>query len=165
MAACNNIYCLSTAIKKKQIFCYEFLTFLYWFYPFLGVGCWFSCMPWKVLRPNFRSCQVESTTCTSRCALPNSTTTPVLISLSPWQVFLRGLDSPSSNHVRQQSALSIFLWRTYSCINLRCRFILLMAWLPTSLDTVLDSLPYCAPLTHLTLLQTISFLRSIVLTW
>ena len=31
-----------------------------------------SHMPWTVLRPSFRLCQVEPTTCTSRCALPNS---------------------------------------------------------------------------------------------
>jgi len=30
-------------------------------------------------------------------ALPNSSTAPVLVSLSPWWVFLRGLDSPSSS--------------------------------------------------------------------
>ena len=52
-------------------------------------------------------------------------------------------------HVRQQSALLIFLWRTYSRINLRCRFLPLLAWLPAPLGTVLDSLPKCAPLTLL----------------
>jgi len=31
-----------------------------------------SRMPWTVLRPSFRSCQVEPTTCTSCCTLPNS---------------------------------------------------------------------------------------------
>jgi len=30
-------------------------------------------------------------------SLPNSSTAPVLVSLSPWRVFLRGLDSPSSS--------------------------------------------------------------------
>jgi hypothetical protein len=29
-------------------------------------------MPWTVLRPSFRSCQVEPLTCTICCALPNS---------------------------------------------------------------------------------------------
>jgi hypothetical protein len=37
--------------------------------------------------------------------------------------------------------------------NLRCRFMSLLAWLPASPDTVLDSLPKCAPRAHLTLLQ------------
>jgi hypothetical protein len=54
-------------------------------------------------------------------------------------------------HVHQQSALPVFLWRTYSCTNLRCRFIPLLAWLPAPLDTVLDSLPKCAPRAHLKL--------------
>jgi len=30
-------------------------------------------------------------------SLPNSSTTPILVSLCPWQVFLPGLDIPSSN--------------------------------------------------------------------
>jgi hypothetical protein len=56
-------------------------------------------------------------------------------------------------HVRQQSTLPIFLWRTYSCTNLRCRFIPLLAWLSASLGTVLDSLLKCAPRARLTPLQ------------
>ena len=36
------------------------------------VICWVTHMPWTILRPSFRSCQVEPTTCTSRCALSNS---------------------------------------------------------------------------------------------
>ena len=59
-------------------------------------------------------------------------------------------------HVRQQSALLIFLWRTYSRINLHCRFLPLLAWLPAPLGTVLDSLPKCAPRAPLTLLQVAS---------
>ena len=56
-------------------------------------------------------------------------------------------------HVRQQSALPIFLWRTYSRINLRCWFFPLLAWLPAPLGPVLDSLPKCASHAHLTLLH------------
>jgi len=52
-----------------------------------------------------------------------------------------------------QSALPIFLWRTYSRINLRCRFFPLLAWLPAPLGPVLDSLPKCASHAHLTLLH------------
>jgi hypothetical protein len=36
------------------------------------VSCWVSRIPWTVLRPSFRSCQVEPMTCTSYCALLNS---------------------------------------------------------------------------------------------
>jgi hypothetical protein len=85
--------------------------------------------------------------------LPNSTTAPVLVSLSPWRVFLPGLNillpSPCSSTICAVD----FLWRTYSCTNLRCRFIPLVAWLPAPLDIVLDSLPKYAPRAHLTLLQ------------
>jgi len=35
------------------------------------VSCWVTSMPWTVLRPSFRSCQVEPLTCTSCCALLN----------------------------------------------------------------------------------------------
>jgi hypothetical protein len=49
--------------------------------------------------------------------------------------------------------LPIFLWQTYSRINLRCRFLPLLAWLSAPLSLVLDSLPKCAPRTRLTLLQ------------
>jgi len=56
-------------------------------------------------------------------------------------------------HVRQQSALPIFLWRTYSRINLRCRFLPLLAWLPAPLGPASDSLPKCASHAHLTLLH------------
>jgi len=56
-------------------------------------------------------------------------------------------------NVRQQSALPIFLWRTYSRTNLRYRFLPLLAWLSAPLGPVLASLPKCASHAHLTLLQ------------
>jgi hypothetical protein len=101
-------------------------------------------------------------------ALPNSKTASVLVSLSPWQVILLGLDIPSSspcssticaanfplkNLQLHKFALPIFLWRTYSYTNLRYQFISLLAWLPAPLGTVLDSLLKCAPRAHLTLLH------------
>ena len=36
------------------------------------ISCWLTRMSWIVLRPSFRSYQVEPMTCTSRCVLPNS---------------------------------------------------------------------------------------------
>ena len=36
------------------------------------VSCWVTRMPWTVLRPSFRSCEVEPLTCTNCCALLNS---------------------------------------------------------------------------------------------
>jgi len=56
-------------------------------------------------------------------------------------------------HVRQQSTLPIFLCRTYSCTNMRYRFIPLFAWLPAPLGTVLDSLLKYVPRAHLILLH------------
>jgi hypothetical protein len=56
-------------------------------------------------------------------------------------------------NVRQQSALPIFLRRTYNRTNLRCRFLPLLAWLPAPSGPVLASLPKCASHAHLTLLQ------------
>jgi hypothetical protein len=49
--------------------------------------------------------------------------------------------------------LPIFLRRTYSRTNLRCRFLPLLAWLPAPSRPVLASLPKCASHAHLTLLQ------------
>jgi hypothetical protein len=132
------------------------------------VRCWVTRMPWTVLRPSFRSCQVETMTCTSHCALSNShlrAGCQCLRCWIPWQPQFSSAYAPDEfscltwtfhcqTHVRQQFALSIFLWWTYNRINLRCRFIQLLAWLPTPLGTVLDSLPKCAPCAHLTLLQT-----------
>ena len=71
-------------------------------------------------------------------------------------------------HVRQQSTLPIFLWQTYSRINLRCRFLPLLAWLPAPLGLVLDNLPKCAPRARLKLLQicfyiSISFFNMLIL--
>jgi len=75
------------------------------------VSCWVTRMLWTVLRPSFRSCQVEPLTCTSwllraaefasacrlsMSSLLNSSTALVLVSLCPWRVFLPSLDIPSS---------------------------------------------------------------------
>ena len=122
-------------------------------------------MPWTVLRPSFRSCQVEPLTCTSCCALPNShlrAGCQYLRCRIPRQPHFSSAYTPDEfscmafhhqAHVCQQSALPIFLWRTYSRINLHCRFIPLWAWLPAPLDIVLDSLSKCVPRARLTLLQ------------
>jgi len=111
------------------------------------VSCWITRMPWTVIRPSFRSCQVEPMTCTSRCALPNS-------HLRAGCQFLR------CRIPRQPMLLTSFpAWLGHSIVkpmfvnNLRCRFIPLLAWLPATLGTVLDSLPKCAPRACLTLLQ------------
>jgi len=92
---------------------------------FCCVICWVTHMPWTVLRPSFRSCQVEPTTCTSRCALSNSHLRAGCQCLHcriricvqdvnvyaaefrdspsshqpipPWRVLLSGLDIPSSS--------------------------------------------------------------------
>jgi hypothetical protein len=129
------------------------------------VSCWVTRMSSTVLHPSFRTCQVEPMTCTSRCALPksacrlpmsalpNSSTAPVLVSLSPDEFSCLAWTFQHPVHVRQQSVLPIFLWWTYSRTNLRCWFIPLLAWLPAPLDTVLDSLLKCAPHAHLTLLH------------
>jgi len=75
------------------------------------VSCWVTRKPWTVLRPSFKSCQVEPMTCTSRCALPNShlyagcqfmpcriPQQPLFSSAyTPWRVFLPGLDIPASS--------------------------------------------------------------------
>jgi len=75
------------------------------------VSCWVTRMPWTVLRPSFKSCQVEPMTCTSRCALPNShmyagcqfmrcriPRQPLFSSAyTHWRVFLPGLDIPASS--------------------------------------------------------------------
>ena len=135
------------------------------------ISCWVTCMPWTVLRPSFRSCQVEPMTCTSRCALPNShlragcqclrcripQQAPFLLAYAPDEFSCLAWTFHRQAHVRQQSALPIFLWRTYSRINLRCRFLPLLVWLPAPLDTVLDSLPKCAPRARLTMLHSLSF--------
>jgi hypothetical protein len=108
------------------------------------VSCWVTRMPWTIIRPSFRSCQVEPLTCTSCCALPNLHLRAGLRCWIPRQPLFSSAYAPDEfscsawtfhrqAHVRQQSALSIFLWRTYSRINLRCRFIPLLAWLPPSL--------------------------------
>jgi len=100
-------------------------------------------MPWTVLRPSFRSCQVEPLTCTSCCALPNLHLRAGLRCWIPRQPLFSSAYAPDEfscsvwtfhrqAHVRQQSALLIFLWRTYSRINLCCRFIPLLAWLTAS---------------------------------
>jgi len=105
------------------------------------VSCWVICMPWTVLRPSFRSCQVEPLSCTSRCALPNSRLRAGCQCLRcriPWQPLFSSAYAPDEfscltwtfhrqANVRQQSALPIFLWRTYSRTNLRCRFLPLLA--------------------------------------
>jgi len=129
------------------------------------VSCWVTRMPWTVLRPSFRSCQVEPLTCTSCCALPNShlrAGCQYLRCRIPRQPHFSSAYTPDEfscmafhhqAHVCQQSALPIFLWRTYSRINLHCRFISLWAWLPAPLDIVLDSLSKCVPRARLTLLQ------------
>jgi len=128
---------------------------------------WVTHMPWTVLHPSFRSCQVEPTTCTSCCALSNSHLRAGCLCLRcriPRQPQFSSAYPPDEfscvawtvhrpAHVRQQSALPIFLWRTFSRINLRCRFLPLLAWLPAPLDPVLDNLPKCAPRALLTLLQ------------
>ena len=122
---------------------------------------------WIVLRPCFRSCQVESTTCINGCALLNShlhascqclrcwiPRQPQFLSAYPpdefsclaWKVYRLA-------HIHQQSSLLIFLWLIFNCTNLQCRFIPSLAWLPTPLDTVLDSLPKYATHAHLTLLH------------
>jgi len=125
-------------------------------------------MSWTVLRPSFRSCQIEPLTCTSCCALSNShlrAGCQFLRCRIPRQPLFSSTYAPDEfsclawtfhrqAHVRQQSALPIFLWWTYSRINLRCRFIPLLAWLPAPLGTVLDNLLKCAPHARLTLLQT-----------
>ena len=124
-----------------------------------------SHMPWTVLRPRFRSCQVEQTTCTSRCTLPNSHLRAGYQCLRcwiPWQPQFSSAHPPDEfsclawtvyrlAHVCQQSAMPIFLLRTYSRTNLRCWFIPLLTWLSAPLGTILDSLPKCAPSAHLTL--------------
>jgi hypothetical protein len=133
-----------------------------------------SRMPWTVLRPSFRSCQVKPTTCTSCCALPNSHLCAGFQCLPcriPRQLQFSSAYPPDEfsclawivhrpTHVHQQSALLIFLWQTYNCTNLRCRFIPILAWLPAPLGTILDSLPKCAHHAHLTLLQTTSTKRT-----
>ena len=131
-------------------------------------------MPWTVLRPSFRSCQVEPTTCTSRCALPNSYLRAGYQCLRcriPRQPQFSSAYPPDEfcclawtfhrlAHVRQQSALPIFLRQTYSCTNLRCRFMSLLAWLPAPLDTVLDSLSKCTHHVCLTLLHHAPYTKS-----
>jgi len=100
-----------------------------------------SHMPWTVLCPSFRSCQVEPPTHTSRCTLPNShlrAGCQCLRCRIPRQPQFSSAYPPNEfsclawtvhrpAHVRQQSALPIFLWQTYSCTNLRCQFIPLLA--------------------------------------
>jgi hypothetical protein len=146
------------------------------------VRCWVTRMPWTVLRPSFRSCQVEPLTCTSCCALPNShlrAGCQCLRCRIPRQPLFSSAYAPDEfsclawtfhrqAHVRQQSTLPIFLWQTYSRINLRCRFLPLLAWLPAPLGLVLDNLPKCAPRARLKLLQicfyiSISFFNMLIL--
>ena len=100
-------------------------------------------------------CQVEPTTCTSCCALPNShlrAGCQCLRCRIPRQSQFSSAYAPDEfsclawtfhrqANVRQQSALPIFLWRTYNRINLRCRFLPLLAWLPAPSGPVLASLP------------------------
>ena len=105
------------------------------------VSCWVTRMPWTVLRPSFRSCQVKPLTCTSCWALPNLHLRAGCQCLRCWiprQPLFSSAYAPDEfsclawifhrpAHVRQQSTLRIFLWWTYSCKNLRCQFILLLA--------------------------------------
>jgi hypothetical protein len=149
-------------------------------------------MPWTILRPSFRSCQVEPLTCTSCCALPSphlragcqcaaefayaccqSPRCRIRICVQAAPVYAAEFcDSPNS---RQPIPLTSFpawlgqslvqpmfvnnlrcrfsLWRTFNRINLRWRFLPLMAWLPAPLGLVLASLPKRAPRAHLTLWQ------------
>jgi hypothetical protein len=87
------------------------------------VSCWVTRMPWTILRPSFRSCQVEPMTCTSRCALPNShlrAGCKFLRCRIPRQPLFSSAYTPDEfsclawtfqrpAHVRQQYALPIFL--------------------------------------------------------
>jgi hypothetical protein len=79
-------------------------------------------MPWTILHPSFRSCQVEPTTCTSHCTLLNSHLRArcqclhCRIPLQPQFSSAYPLDEFSClvwtfhrpAHVRQQSALPIY---------------------------------------------------------
>jgi len=89
-------------------------------------------MPWTVLRPSFRSCQVEPLTCTSCCALPNSHLLAgcqflrCRIHICVQTFAAEFLDSPRS---RQPMPLTSFpVWLEHSIVkpmfvnNLRCRF-------------------------------------------
>jgi hypothetical protein len=94
-----------------------------------------SHMPWTILLPSFRSCQVEPTTCTRRCALPNSHLRAgcqclccrIRICVQAANVCAAEFcDSPSS---RQPIPLTSFAaWLVHSIVqpmfvnNLRCRF-------------------------------------------
>jgi hypothetical protein len=96
---------------------------------------WVTHMPWTVLRPSFRSCQVEPTTCTSRCAMPNSHLRAgcqflrcrIRICVQAANVFaVEFRNSPSS---RQPIPLTRFAaWLGHSIVqpmfvnNMRCRF-------------------------------------------
>jgi len=102
---------------------------------FCFVSCWVTRMPWAVLCPSFRSCQVEPLTCTNYYALPNSHLRAgcqflrcrIRICMQASNVFAtKFLDSPSS---RQPIPLMSFpVWLGYSIvkpmfvINLRCWF-------------------------------------------
>ena len=92
-------------------------------------------MPWTVLRPSFRSCQVDPMTCTSRCALLNShlhagcqfLRCRIRICVQAVNVFAAEfLDNPCSH---QPMPLTSFpAWLGHSIVkpmfvnNLRCRF-------------------------------------------
>jgi len=137
------------------------------------ISCWVTRMSWTVLYPSFRSCQVKSLTCISCCALPNSHLHAGCQCLRCWiprQPQFSSAYAPDEfsclawtfhrqAHVRQQSTLPIFLWRTYSHTNLRYWFFPLLAWLPAPLGPVLDSLPKCAPRARLTMLSELTWVN------
>jgi len=115
----------------------------------------FQIMPSQThdLHKPLRAAEFASTCRLLMSAPSNSATTSILVSLSPWRVFLPGLDIPSSSPCSSTICAADFPLTNHSCTNLHCRFIPLLARLPAPLCTVLDSLSKCAPLAHLTLLH------------
>ena len=95
---------------------------------------------------------------TSACRMPmsallNSATAPILVNLSPWRVLLLGLDIPSSS-----PCSSTIYAADFPLTNLKLQKVALPIYVPvdmttSTLDTVLDNLPKCAPRAHLTLLR------------
>jgi len=112
-----------------------------------------SHMPWTVLCPSFRSCQVEPPTHTSRCTLPNSHLRASCQCLRCWiRIYVQDAnvcavefrDSPSS---RQPILLTSFpAWPGQSIVqpmfvnNLRCRFSFDK---PTAVQICVANLSHC----------------------
>jgi len=101
------------------------------------------------------SCAAEfASTCRlPMSSLPNSSAAPVLVSLSPWRVFLRGLDSPSSSQCSSTICAADFPLTNLQPHKSALPISPLLAWLPAPSRPVLASLSKCASHAHLTLLQ------------